>query len=128
MVKNTGLSGNQKLFFDEDITSTPKAPINGKIYSADVIFRKGKDTYSKVPVVEINDALRTVLCNSKVKIGQYDILKNTQSYGIKIYFPIDDGLIRLILTKCVSVIALKYKCDNCILKVDGNEKTICFHY
>ena len=78
----------------------------------------------KVPTVEINDTTRTVLCDSKVKIEKYDISKHQHIYQIRIYFPIDDGLLRLILTKCASIIGLKYKCDNCILEVEGNEKTI----
>ena len=36
--------------------------------------------------------------------------------------------VRMILTKAVSVVALKYRCNNCVLEVDGTEKTICLHY
>ena len=128
MVKNIRHTENQKLFFDEDISSSPKNSLIRKAHSAGLTFRKGVNVYSKVPAVEINDVLRTVLCNSKVKIGKYDISKNNGTYVVRIHFSIDDTLLRLILTKCSSVIGLKYKCDNCILEVDGNEKTICFHY
>jgi len=128
MAKNIRHTENQKLFFDEDICSSPK---NSKIratHSASITFRKGLEAYSTVPAVEINDALRTVLCNSKVKIGKYDISKSEYTYKIRVHFPIDDSLLRLVLTKCSSVIGLKYKCDNCILEIEGNEKIICFHY
>ena len=128
MVKNIRHTENQKLFFDEDICSSPKNSKDNNIHSASITFRKGPEVFSKVPAVEINDALRTVLCNSKVKIGKYNISKSKYAYKIRIHFTIDDSLLRLILTKCVSVIGLKYKCDNCILEVEGNEKTICFHY
>ena len=128
MVKNIRHTENQKLFFDEDISSSPNSSKLKDIHSANLTFRKRTEIYSKVPTVEINDAIRTVLCDSKVKIGKYDISKHQHIYQIRIYFPIDDGLLRLILTKCASIIGLKYKCDNCILEVEGNEKTICFHY
>ena len=36
-----------------------------------------------IPVVEINDALRTVICNSKVKINPYNIAKNNGYFDIK---------------------------------------------
>ncbi len=128
MVKNIHHTENQKLFFDEDIHSSPNDSRIKETYSASVIFRKGLEIYSKIPTVEINDALRTVLCNSKINIGKYDIAKHEHCYKIRIHFPINDGLLRLVLTKCASIIGLKYKCNNCILEVEGNEKTICFHY
>ena len=128
MVKNIRHTENQKLFFDEDICSSPKNSHTNETVSARVTFRKGIEVYSKIPVVEINDALRTVLCNSKVNIGKYDILQNKSTYIINVHFQIDDNLLRLILTKSVSIIGLKYKCDNCILEIEGNEKAICFHY
>ena len=128
MVKNIRHTDNQKLFFDEDICSSPNNSKLKNIHSANLTFRKGVEVYSKVPAVEINDAVRTVLCNSKIDIGKYDISKNQNIYQIKIYFVIDDTLLRLILTKCASIIGLKYKCDNCIIEVEGNEKTVCFYY
>ncbi len=128
MVKNIHHTENQKLFFDEDIHSSPNDSRIKETYSASVIFRKGLEIYSKIPTVEINDALRTVLCNSKINIGKYDIAKHEHCYKIRIHFPINDGLLRLVLTKCASIIGLKYKCNNCILEVEGNKKTICFHY
>ena len=109
MVKNLRHTENQKLFFDEDISSSPKNSLIRKAHSAGLTFRKGVNVYSKVPAVEMNDALRTVLCNSKVKIGKYDISKSKYAYKIRIHFTIDDSLLRLILTKCASVIGLKYK-------------------
>ena len=41
---------------------------------------------------------------------------------------ISTDLLRMVLTKAVSVVALKYRCNNCVLEVDGTEKTICLHY
>ena len=35
-----------------------------------------------IPVVDINDALRTVICNSKVKINPYNIAKNNGYFDI----------------------------------------------
>ena len=128
MVKNIRHTENQKLFFDEDIHSSPKNSEIKETHSASVTFRKGIEIYSKVPAVEINDALRTVLCNSKINIGKYDIAQQEHCYKIRIHFPINDSLLRLVLTKCASIIGLKYKCNNCILEVEGNEKTICFYY
>ena len=66
--------------------------------------------------------------NSKIKIGRYDISKNNSFYEIKILFSISTDLLRMVLTKAVSVVALKYRCNNCVLEVDGTEKTICLHY
>ena len=128
MVKNIRHTENQKLFFDEDIHSSPKDSKIKKTHSASITFRKGLEIYSRVPAVEINDALRTVLCNSKINIGKYDIFQDQHYYKIRIHFQIDESLLRLVLTKCASIIGLKYKCNNCILEVEGNEKAICFHY
>ena len=128
MVKNIHHTENQKLFFDEDIHTSPKDSKTKESRSASITFRKGIEIYSKVPAVEINDALRTVLCNSKINIGKYDISQQEHFYKIRIHFSINDSLLRLVLTKCASIIGLKYKCNNCILEVEGNEKVICFHY
>ena len=82
----------------------------------------------KVPAVEINDAVRTVLCNSKIKLENMIYRKIAHFYEIKILFSISTDLLRMVLTKAVSVVALKYRCNNCVLEVDGTEKTICLHY
>ena len=128
MTKILQYSENQKIFnTDEDVTSSPKDKAKSLHY-ARVMFRHGDVVDNKVPVVEINDAVRTVLCNSKIKIGRYDISENNSFYEIKILFSISTDLLRMVLTKAVSVVALKYKCNNCVLEVDGTEKTICIHY
>ena len=128
MTKILQYSENQKIFnTDEDVTSSPKDKAKSS-HCAKVIFRHGEVVDTKVPAVEINDAVRTVLCNSKIKIGRYDISKNSSFYEIKILFSISTDLLRMILTKAVSVVALKYRCNNCVLEVDGTEKTICLYY
>ena len=128
MTKILQYSENQNIFnTDEDITSSPKDKAKS-LHCAKVIFRHGDVVDTKVPAVEINDAVRTVLCNSKIKIGKYDISKNSSFYEIKVLFSISTDLLRMVLTKAVSVVALKYRCNNCVLEVDGTEKTICLHY
>ena len=128
MTKILQYSENQKIFnTDEDVTSSPKDKAKS-LHRAKVIFRHGNVVDTKVPAVEINDAVRTVLCNSKIKIGRYDISKNSSFYEIKILFSISTDLLRMVLTKAVSVVALKYRCNNCVLEVDGTEKTICLYY
>ena len=128
MTKILQYSENQKIFnTDEDVTSSPKDKAKS-LHRAKVIFRHGDVVDTKVPAVEINDAVRTVLCNSKIKIGRYDISKNSSFYEIKILFSISTDLLRMVLTKAVSVVALKYRCNNCVLEVDGTEKTICLYY
>ena len=32
------------------------------------------------------------------------------------------------VVKTLTTVGLKHKCISCELEVDGNEKTICFHY
>ena len=86
MTKILQYSENQKIFnTDEDVTSSPKDKAKS-LHCAKVIFRHGDVVDTKVPAVEINDAVRTVLCNSKIKIGRYDISKNSSFYEIKILF------------------------------------------
>ena len=128
MTKILQHSENQKIFnTDEDVTSSPKDKAKSS-HCAKVIFRHGEVVDTKVPAVEINDAVRTVLCNSKIKIGRYDISKNNSFYEIKILFSISTDLLRMVLTKAISVVALKYRCNNCVLEGDGTENTICLHY
>ena len=68
MTKILQYSENQKIFnTDEDVTSSPKDKAKS-LHCAKVIFRHGDVIETKVPAVEINDAVRTVLCNSKIKI------------------------------------------------------------
>ena len=88
MTKILQYSENQKIFnTDEDVSSSPKDKAKS-LHCAKAIFRHGDIVDDKVPAVEINDAIRTVLCNSKIKIGRYDISKNTSFYEIKILFSI----------------------------------------
>ena len=128
MVKILHHSGNQKLFFDEDLSISSKKSREATNYIVKVSFRKESKKFSNIPAVEVNDALRTVFCNSKINIGQYDIAKTDDCFEIKLYSQIDKNLLNLILTKSVSVVGLKYKCDSCKLEIEGNNKTICFYY
>jgi len=128
MVKILHHSGNQKLFFDEDVSVSSKKSRKTDNYIIKVGFRKKFKKFFNIPTVEINDTLRTVFCNSKVKIGQYDIAKKDDHFEIKLYSQLNKNLLDLILTKSVSVVGLKYKCDSCELEIEGNNKTICFYY
>ena len=49
MVKNIRHTENQKLFFDEDICSSPNSSKLKDIHSANLTFRKRTEIYSKVP-------------------------------------------------------------------------------
>ena len=128
MVKILHHSGNQKLFFDEDLSISSKKSRKTDNCIVKINFRKKFKKFSNIPTVEINDALRDVFFNSKIKIGQYDIAKKDNYFEIKLYSQLDKNLLNLILTKSVSVVGLKYKCDSCELEIAGNNKTICFYY
>ena len=128
MAKVLHHSENQKLFFDEDLSVSSKKSRKTDNYIVKVSFRKESKKFSNIPTVEVNDALRTVFCNSKISIGEYDIAKKGDCFEIKLYSQLDKNLLNLILTKSVSVIGLKYKCDSCKLEIEGNNKTVCFYY
>ena len=81
-----------------------------------------------IPLVDINDALRTVICNSKIKINPYNIAKNNGYFDINLPENIKGSLANLIIVKTLTNIGLKYKSNSCKLEVEGNERTICFHY
>ena len=81
-----------------------------------------------IPTVDINDQLRTVICNSKIKINPYNISKQNGQFDIILPENIRGSLANLIIVKTLTNIGLKYKCNSCNLQVDGKEKTICFHY
>tara|TARA_B100001113_G_scaffold103395_1_gene83743 strand:- start:230 stop:592 length:363 start_codon:yes stop_codon:yes gene_type:complete len=90
-------------------------------------FNKG-NLNKDIPTVDINDQLRTVICNSKVKINPYNISKKNGQFEIVLPENIRGSLANLIIVKTLTNVGLKYKCDSCKLQVDGTEKTICFHY
>ena len=91
-------------------------------------FYKDGRLDNDIPVVDINDALRTVICNSKVTINPYNISKKNGFFEIILPRNIRGSLANLIIVKTLTNIGLKYKSNSCKLEVDGNEKTICFHY
>ena len=91
-------------------------------------FYRDNKRYTGIPSVEINDELRTVICNSKIKIKPYRVTNKNSHIEIELPQNIRGGLANLIIVKTLTTIGLRHKCISCKLEVDGNEKTICFHY
>ena len=110
---------------DNPLSSTKIGATSGHIK---VGFYKNSVLDLDIPLVDINDALRTVICNSKVKINPYNIAKNNGCFDIILPENIRGSLANLIVVKTLTNIGLKYKSNSCKLKVDGNERIICFHY
>ena len=128
MAKILHHSANEKLFFAETLSLSSKRSRRTENHIAKVIFRKLSKKFSSIPKQEINNALRTIFCNIKIQIGQCDISKKDDCFLIKIHSRLNSDLFELILAKSVSLVGLKYKCDNCKLEVENDEKTIFFHY
>ena len=110
---------------DNPLSSTKIGATSGHIK---VGFYKNGVLDLDIPLVDINDVLRTVICNSKVKINPYNIAKNNGCFDIILPENIKGSLANLIIVKTLTNIGLKYKSNSCKLKADGNERTICFHY
>ena len=91
-------------------------------------FYKDKKINQHIPTVDINDALRTIICNSKIKIKPYNITVGRGVFDIQLPENIKGSLANLIIVKTLTTIGLRYKCTSCKLEINGNEKTICFHY
>ena len=110
---------------DNPLSSTKIGAYSGSIRAS--FYKKGK-LFKGIPSVEINDELRSIICNSKIKIKPYNVSDKNGLFKISLPENIKGGLANLIIVKTLTTIGLKYKCNSCKLEVDGNEKTICFHY
>ena len=110
---------------DNPLSSSKIGAYSGSIRAS--FYLKGK-LHKSIPSVEINDELRSVICNSKIKIKPYHVSNKNGLFEIKLPENIRGGLANLIIVKTLTTIGLRYKCNSCRLEVDGNEKTICFHY
>ncbi len=102
--------------------------INASSGHVKVTFYKAKKLTQEIPAVDINDALRTIICNSKIRIKPYNIICKNGVFEISLPVNIKGSLANLIIVKTLTTIGLRYKCTSCKLEFDGNEKTICFHY
>ena len=110
---------------DNPSSSTKIAAYSG---SVKVYFYKENKEFLRIPIVVIVNELRSILCNSKVKIEPYNVSNKNGYIEISLSKNIKGSLSNLIIVKTLTNIGLKYKCNSCKLEVDGNEKTICFHY
>ncbi len=110
---------------DNPLSSTKIGAYSGSISAR--YYKNGK-LCKNIPSVDINDELRSILCNSKIKIKPYNVHTKDGCLIINLPSNIKGGLANLIIVKTLTTIGLKYKCSSCKLEVDGNEKTICFHY
>ena len=126
MAKILHHSGNVGLLSEHSLSS--KRSRRTENHTAKVLFRKFSKNFSDIPIVQIKNALRTIFCNIKIEIGQCDVSKKKDYFEIRLNSQLNNNLFELILAKSVSLVSLKYKCDNCKLEVENNEKTIFFHY
>ena len=90
-------------------------------------YKSGK-LYKDIPPVDIYSELRSVLCNSKIKIKQYSVSYDKGCLVIDLPNNIKGSLANLIIVKTLTTVGLKYKCVSCKLEIDKISKTICFHY
>tara|TARA_B100001769_G_C21903541_1_gene487787 strand:+ start:47 stop:409 length:363 start_codon:yes stop_codon:yes gene_type:complete len=110
---------------DNPLSSSKIGSVSGFIK---VSFYKNNTLCRNIPVIDINDSLRTVICKSKIEISPYNISEKAGFFRITMPKNIQGNLANLIIVKALTTIGLKYKCNSCKMEVEGNEKTICFHY
>ena len=91
-------------------------------------FYKSGKLYKDIPPVDIHSELRSVLCNSKIKIEPYSVSYDKGHLMIDLPNNIKGSLANLIIVKTLTTVGLKYKCVSCKLEIDKISKTICFHY
>ena len=84
--------------------------------------------FKGIPAVDIHSELRSVLCNSKVKIQPYNVTYKDGQLQIDLPNNIKGSLANLIIVKTLTTVGLRYKCVSCKLELDNITKTICFHY
>ena len=110
---------------DNPLSSSKIGAYSGSIKAT---FFKDSKRYTGIPSVEIKDELRAIICNSTIKIQPYTVKNKNSHFEIVLPKNIKGGLANLIIVKTLTTVGLKHKCISCKLEVDGNEKTICFHY
>ena len=110
---------------DNPLSSSKIGSVSGFIK---VSFYKNHLLCRNIPILDINDSLRTVICNSKIKISPYNISENSGIFKIIMPSNIKGDLGNLIIVKALTTIGLKYKCNSCEMEVGGIKKAICFHY
>ena len=118
---------------NHDISNELDDPLSsGKIgaYSGSIkaIFNKDVRLYYVIPPVDIHSELRSVLCNSKIKIKSYNVSYDKGCLVINLPDNIKGSLANLIIVKTLTTVGLRYKCVSCKLEIDKISKTICFHY
>ena len=118
---------------NHDISNELDDPLSsGKIgaYSGSIkakFYKDGK-LYKDIPPVDIHSELRSVLCNSKIKIKSYNVSYDKGCLVINLPDNIKGSLANLIIVKTLTTVGLRYKCVSCKLEIDKISKTICFHY
>ena len=85
--------------------------------SIKVYFYKREQRVLRIPIVVIVNELRSVLCNSKVKIEPYNVSNKNGYIEISLPKNIKGSLSNLIIVKTLTNIGLKYKCSNCKLRL-----------
>jgi hypothetical protein len=118
---------------NHDISNELDDPLSsGKIgaYSGSIKAKYYKDgrLYKNIPPVDIHSELRSVLCNSKIKIKPYSVSFDKGTLVIDLPSNIKGSLANLIIVKTLTTVGLRYKCISCKLEIDNISKTICFHY
>jgi len=118
---------------DHEISNELDDPLSsGKIgaYSGSIkakFYKSGK-IFKTIPPVDIHNELRSILCNSKIKIQPYNVTYDKGCLVIDLPSNIKGSLANLIIVKTLTTVGLKYKCVSCKLEIGTVSKTICFHY
>ena len=110
---------------DDPLSSGKIGAYSGSIKAK---FYKSGKLYKDIPPVDIHSELRSVLCNSKIKIKPYSVSYVKGCLVIDLPENIKGSLANLIIVKTLTTVGLKYKCVSCKLDIDKISKTICFHY
>ena len=110
---------------DDPLSSEKIGAYSGSIKAK---FYKSGKLYKDIPPVDIHSELRSVLCNSKIKIKPYSVSYDKACLVIDLPNNIKGSLANLIIVKTLTTVGLKYKCVSCKLEIDKINKTICFHY
>ena len=78
-----------------------------------------------IPITAVFGVLVRQELTGSVKLGR---ISKAALFLSELPKNIKGGLANLIIVKTLTTVGLKHKCISCKLEVDGNEKTICFHY
>ena len=110
---------------DNPLSSSKIGAYSGSIKAT---YFKDNKRYTGIPSVEINDELRAIICNSKMKIQPYTVSYDKGCLIVELPDNIKGSLANLIIVKTLTTVGLRYKCVSCKLEIDKISKTICFHY